>query len=67
MKEPTNIILSNQSKDVIDNPRNPVNPYSKPRERGWILQLKPDEMNIIVPNIGKCICIMKGRMLFATT
>ena len=34
MKEPSNNYLSTQTRDVIDNPENPVNPDSKPTVSG---------------------------------
>ena len=63
---------NNQIDDVLCNPVNSENPDSKPGVRGKFI-LKPDEMNdltatnAIVPQIGKCTCIMGGRMQFAPT
>ena len=44
MKAPFNNNRPTQTGDVMVNPRNPVNPDSKPGVRGKFI-LKPDEMN----------------------
>ena len=63
---------SNKFQHAEDVIHNPWNPDSKPGDSRWILHwnlMELDDLILvsIVPQIGKCTCIMGGRMQFAPT